>query len=83
MSKQMNDDASKEVDRDSRIRLDDFLKLMGIVATGGEAKTRIQSGEVMVNGQVETRRRRQLVLGDVVGLMGETYQVSGDADRDH
>ncbi len=66
----------------STIRLDDFLKLMGIVATGGEAKTRIQSGEVTVNGEVETRRRKQLVIGDVVELMGETYEVSADDDSD-
>ena len=34
------------------IRLDDFLKRSGLVGTGGEAKLRIQSGEVLVNGEV-------------------------------
>ena len=48
------------------IRLDDWMKLQGWVGTGGEAKIRIQSGEVRVNGQVETRRRRQLTPGDRV-----------------
>lgn len=59
----------------SPIRLDDFIKRSGLVGTGGEAKIRIQSGEVTVNGQVETRRRKQLQNGDVVELMGERLVV--------
>jgi ribosome-associated protein len=58
------------------IRLDDFLKTMGVVATGGEAKIRIQAGQVTVNGDVETRRRKQLVAGDVVVFQGEVFQVT-------
>ena len=50
------------------IRLDQFLKLQGIAATGGQAKVLIQDGEVTVNGQVETRRGRKLVPGDVVAM---------------
>ena len=42
------------------MRLDQALKWQGLVATGGEAKLRIQGGEVQVNGSVETRRGRQL-----------------------
>ncbi len=42
------------------IRLGQFLKLSDIVQDGFEAKIRIQNGEVMVNGIVETRRGRQL-----------------------
>ena len=61
---------------DSIIRLDDFLKRTGLVGTGGEAKLRIQSGEVLVNGVVETRRRKQLAIGDVVELMGEQLTVT-------
>ncbi len=48
------------------IRLDQFLKLQRAVGSGGQAKLLIQSGEVLVNGQTETRRRRKLVIGDVV-----------------
>jgi ribosome-associated protein len=55
--------------------LDDFLKLSGLVETGGEAKLLIQGGEVQVNGQVETRRRKRLEIGDVVELQGETLVV--------
>ena len=64
---------------DAAIRLGDFLKQSGIVGTGGEAKLRIQSGEVSVNGKVETRRRRQLAAGDVVELLGEKLVVPQDS----
>ncbi len=50
------------------IRLDQFLKLIGATDTGGHAKALIQSGEVRVNGDVETRRGRKLIAGDVVAL---------------
>lgn len=62
-------------DNDKIIRLDDFLKWHGMVGTGGEAKARIQAGEVMVNGEVETRRRRQLACGDIVIMMGQEIVV--------
>ena len=57
------------------MKLDQFLKWMGLAATGGEAKQRIQAGEVRVNGVVETRRGRQLQLGDVVELGGQEEPV--------
>ena len=42
------------------------LKASGLVGTGGEAKLLIQAGEVLVNGEPETRRGRRLQAGDVV-----------------
>ena len=59
------------------MKLDQFLKWKGWVSTGGEAKQRIQMGEVEVNGSVETRRGRQLSPGDRVVLAGEE-SVVGD-----
>jgi ribosome-associated protein len=61
------------------IRLDQFLKYVGAVRTGGEAKQLIQNGEVWVNGEVETRRSHKLALGDEVAL-GEYYWVVEYAD---
>lgn len=61
---------------DSVIRLDDFIKRSGLVGTGGEAKVYIQSGDVRVNGEVETRRRKQLSLGDIVELFDQTLTVT-------
>jgi ribosome-associated protein len=66
------------VSRGDTIKLDQFLKLSGVVQTGGQAKLLIQSGEVEVNGQVETRRGRQLSVGDRVLVMGETFDVASD-----
>jgi ribosome-associated protein len=57
------------------IKLDQFLKWVGAVQTGGEAKLMIQEGEVRVNGAIETRRSRKLVSGDRVILNGKTYRV--------
>lgn len=57
------------------IKLDQFLKVKGLVQTGGQAKLLIQAEEVTVNGKVETRRGRKLVAGDRVATMGETHTV--------
>ena len=58
------------------LRLDDALKLAGVAATGGQAKQLIQQGEVRVNGEVETRRKRKLVEGDVVEVGGESFEIA-------
>ncbi|MEC7430323.1 MAG: RNA-binding S4 domain-containing protein [Planctomycetota bacterium] len=57
------------------LTLDQFIKLCGVVGTGGQAKQLIQGGEVLVNGEVETRRRKKLVPGDQVEVAGELFQV--------
>jgi ribosome-associated protein len=62
-------------DEEPTIKLDKFLKLASAVGTGGEAKVLIQAGEVLVNGEVETRRGRQLRAGDEVDLQGEIFTV--------
>ncbi|NJL36717.1 MAG: RNA-binding S4 domain-containing protein [Leptolyngbyaceae cyanobacterium SM1_4_3] len=59
----------------TEIKLDQFLKLVGVVQTGGEAKLLIQGGEVRVNGAIETRRGRKLVEGDRISTLGETFTV--------
>lgn len=57
------------------LRLDQFLKLSSIAESGGQAKTMIQSSQVKVNGQIETRRRRKLVATDVVEVGNATFLV--------
>jgi ribosome-associated protein len=67
----------KETNSDARkLCLDQFLKLSSIAGTGGHAKFMIQNGEVLVNGEIELRRRRKLVVGDVVDVGGEKYLVT-------
>lgn len=55
------------------IKLQDLLKLAGVVETGGEAKERIQAGEAAVNGEVCPQRGRKLRPGDVVTFDGQEY----------
>ncbi len=64
--------------RDQSIRLGQFLKLANLVESGSEAKPLIASGLVRVNGEVETRRGRQLALGDVVSLAAQSARVVAD-----
>lgn len=59
----------------NNICLDQFLKLNSIADTGGHAKLMIQNGEVSVNGEIETRRRRKLVVGDIVEVDGRQFPV--------
>ena len=61
--------------RDQSIRLGQFLKLANLIDTGSDAKELMIQGAVTVNGEVETRRGRQLVVGDVVGLGGTQSRV--------
>lgn len=59
------------------IDLGAFLKWAQVAGTGGEAKKLILSGQVMVNGEVETRRGRKLHPGDRVTVEGgRTYIVA-------
>ena len=53
------------------IELFKLLKFEGMAESGGEAKTVIADGQVLVNGEVETRKRKQIVSGDVVEFRGE------------
>jgi ribosome-associated protein len=57
---------NRSMSETENIRLGQYLKLLGLAATGGEAKILIQDGYVRVNGEVETRRKRQLQDGDKV-----------------
>lgn len=75
-------DADARPDERDVLRLDDALKLAGVVATGGQAKQLIHQGAVKVNGAVETRRKRKLIEGDVVEIGGETFEISLADDED-
>jgi ribosome-associated protein len=58
------------------LRLDQFLKLCGVADTGGQAKQLIQSGEVVLNGEVETRRRKKLSIDDVIEVFDSVLPVA-------
>jgi ribosome-associated protein len=62
--------------REESIRLGQFLKLADLAETGSDAKELIAAGEVLVNGEPETRRGRQLRVGDVVEFDGRPARVA-------
>lgn len=57
------------------VELYKVLKFEGLVASGGEAKTVIDSGQVLVNGEVETRRRKKIVSGDIIEFMDNKMKI--------
>ena len=59
--------------KDEFIKLGQLLKLAGLVESGVDAKFVIQDG--LVNGEVDTRRGRKIVSGDIVEYQGEKIQV--------
>ena len=58
------------------IRLGQLLKLSGLADSGGEARELVTEGVVRVNGEVETRRGRQLHRGDIVEVDGAHVRVA-------
>jgi ribosome-associated protein len=56
--------------RDDTIRLGQLLKLAGVADSGTDAKALLADGRVRVNGEVETRRGRQIHPGDLVAAEG-------------
>ena len=63
------------------IRLGQFLKLAGLVEDGAQARIAIQSGDVTVNGVVETRRGHHLSGGDVVVVDHPAGQVGAAVEQ--
>ena len=57
--------------KDEFIKLGQALKAAGLVDSGVVAKIVIQDGEVLVNGEVETRRGKKLYGGEVVYFDGQ------------
>ena len=65
--------------RDETIRLGQLIKLAGLAGSGGESRALVESGAVRVNGEVETRRGRQLRHGDVVAVGDDVLRVEASA----
>jgi ribosome-associated protein len=58
------------------IRLGQLLKLAGLADSGGDARALVEDGAVTVNGEVETRRGRQLHPGDVIAVAEEAVRIA-------
>ena len=61
--------------KDEYIKLGQAMKLAGLVSSGIEAKIVIQDGQVLVNGEVDTRRGKKLVPGDTFEFNGTEVTV--------
>jgi len=57
------------------IELVKLLKLLDLVNSGGEAKIRINKGEVLLNGELETRKRKKLYPGDKIDFDGTQISI--------
>lgn len=63
------------------IRLDNLLKLAGVTVTGGQAKVKIQAGEVKLNGETCLQRGKKLRVGDVVEVAEVQVSVAQEAQE--
>lgn len=63
--------------KDDFIKLGQALKLAGLVESGVDAKIVIQNGLVKVNGEIDTRRGKKLVNGDIVEFDGNQFKIEG------
>jgi ribosome-associated protein len=57
------------------VELYKILKFEGLVSSGGEAKSVVAEGLVSVNGEIETRKRRKIVSGDIIRFADENLQI--------
>lgn len=64
-----------ECNLSNKLTLGQFLKLSSLLDSGAEAKDAVAAGEVSVNGEVDLRRGRGLVDGDVVATRGRAARV--------
>jgi ribosome-associated protein len=67
-------------EKNDHITLGQALKKYDLVTSGGMAKVLIASGEVFVNGEVETRRGRKLYGGEAISVNGQEVKVELDYD---
>ncbi|MDF3127938.1 RNA-binding S4 domain-containing protein [Kiritimatiellaeota bacterium B1221] len=58
------------------VELFKILKFEGIAESGGEAKSMIENGHVLLNGKIETRKRKKIVSGDLIEVNQESLKIS-------
>lgn len=58
------------------VELYKILKFAGLAGSGGEAKALIADGRVTVNGEIELRKRKQIVAGDTIEFMNQTLEIT-------
>lgn len=61
---------------EDHIQLNDLMKVLNWVASGGEAKQHILEEQVYVNGNIEMRIRRKLKSGDKISFAGKEAEIN-------
>ena len=69
--------------RGDYIQLDQLLKAMSLVSSGGEAHAAVKSGLVQVDGSVETRKRAKLRPGQILTFAGQNILLTGSVTGEH
>ena len=64
-TKEKRDARIVEINREP-IELYKILKFEGMIESGGQAKAVIAAGEVLLNGKIETQKRKKILTGDVI-----------------
>jgi ribosome-associated protein len=59
------------------VELYKILKFEGLADSGGMAKQVIADGQVSVNGEVETKKRKKIAAGDKIEYSGQSIEVVG------
>ena len=57
------------------VELYKILKFEGMASSGGQAKLVIEQGKVLVNGEIETRKRKKIVSGDVIEFLSDKITI--------
>lgn len=60
------------------VELYKILKFGGLVGSGAEAKAVVAEGQVKVNGEVETRKRKKILAGDLIEFASQTLRIELD-----
>jgi ribosome-associated protein len=63
------------------VELYKILKFEGLVSSGADAKAAVAEGLVKVNGEIETRKRKQISAGDIIEFGSETLRIVLDDTR--
>jgi ribosome-associated protein len=63
------------LDGNDFIELKNLLKVAGLCDNGGHAKAMIAEGEVLVDGEIETRKSKKIAAGQIVSFAGEDIKV--------
>ena len=61
--------------RGDYIKLEQLLKIVNIVSSGGEAKMFLSQEKVYVNSELDQRRGRKLYKGDEIKILNQTYKI--------